>query len=159
VELARKAALAQPHEPAHLDTYGWVLYLRGDLADSAAGGGAVTYLQKAVHRPDKPAGAEVYLHLGDAQWRTGDRKGAESSWKTALGRVTERDRERTMELYRDLLRRQTGLGAVDAGRFYGEHDASVATRARARLSAVEAGTEPPVTPMLGASAVQGSATK
>lgn len=158
-ELARKAALAHPGEPAHMDTYGWVLYLRGDVADTSAGAGALTYLQKAVAHKDKSAGPEVHLHLGDAQWRSGDRKSAESSWKTALDRVTELDKERTVGLYRDLLRRQTGLGAVDAERFYGEHDASVATRARARLSAVEAGTEPPVTPMLGASAVQRGATK
>ncbi len=149
VEMARKAVALLPEEAAHLDTLGWILYLQGSLADSPAGPGAVTLLSRAVERAGRAAGGDMFLHLGDAQWRSGDRTAAGSSWKLALEQSALLDRERALTLYRDVLRRQTALGAVDPQRFYSEHDASIALRASARLNAVDAGTEPPVAPMTG----------
>jgi tetratricopeptide (TPR) repeat protein len=67
---------ASSRNPAFIDTWGWVLYKRGEYAD------AVTALQKAV---DKAAHAPVLLyHLAMAQLKSGARDSARSNLDQAL---------------------------------------------------------------------------
>lgn len=147
-DLARRAVLARPDESSHLDTLGWVLYLTGRIKDEPGAPGAVTLLRRATGRAGRGGGAELYLHLGDAMWRTGDRVGAERAWRASAQIAQGLGRQSAVQLYRDALRSQTGLGAVDAERYYEEHDGSTVRQAQARLDAVAAGREPEVTPLL-----------
>jgi hypothetical protein len=87
------------------------------------------------------------LHLGDARWRGGDRDGARRAWVDAR-RLSEggMTRERSLEVLREVFRRQVGLAAVDVARYHDENDGSVAAAAAARLAALDGGAEPPVAP-------------
>jgi tetratricopeptide (TPR) repeat protein len=68
--------LASSRNPAFIDTWGWVLYQRGEYAD------AVTALQKAV---DKAPHAPVLLyHLAMAQLKSGARDSARTNLDQAL---------------------------------------------------------------------------
>jgi Tfp pilus assembly protein PilF len=156
LDLARRAVEARPGDPAHLDTLGWVRYLRGEIADlpadpstpGAAGEpGALTLLRRAVGRAGRNASGEVLLHLGDALWRSGEHDDAVKAWTAARTTARLLGREQAIETYRGVIRRQTGLGAVDPARFWEEHDGSVAERADARIDAARAGREPPVAPV------------
>jgi len=80
-------------------------------------------------------------------WRTGDRADAERAWRASAQIAQGLGRQNAVQLYRDALRSQTGLGAVDAERYYEEHDGSTVRQAQARLDAVAAGREPEVTPL------------
>ncbi len=67
---------ASSRNPAFIDTWGWVLYKRGEYAD------AVTALQKAV---DKAPHAPVLLyHLAMAQLKSGARDSARTNLDQAL---------------------------------------------------------------------------
>lgn len=76
LEMSKKAVEAQPNNSAYLDTYGWILYLKGEYDQ------AVEYLEKAVISPG--ASAEVYEHLGDAYQKIGKKNKAKEAWKKAL---------------------------------------------------------------------------
>lgn len=156
LELARRAVEARPGDPAHLDTLGWVRYLRGEIADipatpgegdSVGEHGALTLLRRAVGRAGRNASGEVLLHLGDALWRAGEREDSAKAWTAARSTARILDREQAIEIYRGALRRQTALRAVDPVRYWEEHDAAVAERADARLRAMQAGKEPPIAPL------------
>ena len=152
LRMAQQAVAGQPNDPSHLDTLGWVLYLRGQVADQGGVPGALSCLEMAVQKGERTVGPDVFLHLGDARWKAGNAEGAAQAWQQAVDRAGLLDRERALNLYRQVLRRQTSLAAVDPARLYEEHDASVAARAKARLSAVAAHQEPPVAAVLGAPA-------
>ena len=67
---------ASSRNPAFIDTWGWVLYKRGEYADS------LTALQKAV---DKAPQAPVLLyHLAMAQLKSGARDSARTNLDEAL---------------------------------------------------------------------------
>ena len=78
--LARAAELAgrfaKSPNPAFLDTYGWVLYARGQHAE------AVAALVAAVKLA--PEAQLLHYHLGMAQLRAGDRAGARASLEAAV---------------------------------------------------------------------------
>ncbi|MBL9140645.1 MAG: hypothetical protein JNK53_02155, partial [Phycisphaerae bacterium] len=149
LDMARRAVAARPDDPSHLDTLAWVLYLTGHAADTGDQPGAVTLLRRAIARSGRNGGsAALHLHLGDALWRTGDVEGAKQAWKASVDRTQALNEQETLEVYRRALRRQTGLAAVDAARYYEEHDAAVARSSQDRLTAVAAGREPPVSPII-----------
>lgn len=73
--LIRRALERDPGNAAILDSYGWVLYRRGHLAE------ARSYLQRAYAQL---ADAEVAAHLGEVMWQQGEHEAAERLWKEAL---------------------------------------------------------------------------
>jgi tetratricopeptide (TPR) repeat protein len=70
-----KALDLQPSSSAFQDTYGWILYLKGDLE------GAKTWVGKAVATSGD---ADVLEHYGDIWMRLGDTEKAKSYWQQAL---------------------------------------------------------------------------
>ena len=67
---------ASSRNPAFIDTWGWVLYKRGEYADS------VTALQKAVNKA--PRAPELLYHLAMAQLKSGASESARSHLDQAL---------------------------------------------------------------------------
>lgn len=73
-QLIAKALEYSPDDPFILDSMGWVLYRKGDLA------GARKYLERAYGmRPDP----EIAAHLGEVLWMQGERDGATRTWREA----------------------------------------------------------------------------
>jgi len=66
-----------PRQAAFLDTYGWLLYKKGDFA------GAEVWLSRAnrIRGGDDPV---IHDHLGDADWRLNRRTEAIENWKKAI---------------------------------------------------------------------------
>lgn len=74
--MIRKAVSVEPMIHAYLDSLGWAYYKSGDFAS------ARKYLERASklftgHDPD------VLDHLGDAEWRLGDKDSAVNRWREA----------------------------------------------------------------------------
>lgn len=73
-QLIVKALQLAPDDPFIIDSMGWVLYRRGDVA------GALTHLQRAFSiRPDP----EIAAHLGEVLWVLGRRDEAQRTWREA----------------------------------------------------------------------------
>ncbi len=72
--LIRRALEREPRSAAILDSYGWVLYRRGLLAE------ARSYLQRAYGQLPDP---EVAAHLGEVMWQQGEREAARRLWQQA----------------------------------------------------------------------------
>ena len=72
-------------QPAYIDSLGWVEYQRGHFEQ------AVFWLALAV-RLDGGGDPTIYDHLGDAQWRLGLRKEAQSSWRAARALLPRKDK-------------------------------------------------------------------
>lgn len=78
--LIRRAIEREPDNAAILDSYGWVHYRLGRLAE------ARSYLQLAYSRFPDP---EVAAHLGEVLWQQGDRAKARAIWQEALERAPD----------------------------------------------------------------------
>ncbi len=80
--MIRIALSAAPQQSAYLDTYGWLLYKKGDFA------GAQMWLRRALQTS---GGADPVLHdhLGDALWRLGKADAAVEQWKEAMKIIEE----------------------------------------------------------------------
>jgi tetratricopeptide (TPR) repeat protein len=75
LELARKARDLQPQDPAIVDTFGWVLYKRGDYQQ------ALPILQESAQKAaDKP---EIQFHLGMTAYMMGQTDLARDALKKA----------------------------------------------------------------------------
>lgn len=72
---------ADSQNPSYLDTYGWVLFKRGDAAAS------LPVLQRAVDKT--PDGVVPRYHLGMAQWQTGNTADARSNLTRVVGAGTQ----------------------------------------------------------------------
>lgn len=72
-----------PRQAAYLDTYGWLLYKKGEFE------GAATWLSRAnrVRGGDDPV---IYDHLGDTYWRMGRREDAVAQWRVSVELVRDR---------------------------------------------------------------------
>lgn len=72
--LIRRALEREPRSAAIVDSYGWVLYRQGLLAE------ARSYLQRAYRQLADP---EVAAHLGEVMWQQGEREAARQLWQQA----------------------------------------------------------------------------
>ncbi len=70
-----------PEESSYLDTLGWVLYQRGEYAES------VRFICEAVIL--EPGHPELRLHLGDAYWQMGRAFDAQHQWQRAMRLLEE----------------------------------------------------------------------
>ena len=87
-ELSRKAVEDMPDNHTYLDTLAWVLYLKGQYQE------ALEIQEKAIDglADDAEASAEYWDHLGDIQYKCGQKDNALESWKKAL--QIEKDTEK-----------------------------------------------------------------
>ena len=73
----RKAGDPEPDNSAYLDSLGWVLFRRGNLA------AAREHLERAAALPDGAIDPTVWDHLGDVCFRLEDKTKAKAAWETA----------------------------------------------------------------------------
>ncbi len=76
LEMSKKALAQEPDNPAFLDTYGWILFLTGEVNE------ALIYIGKAAMSGD--AGAEIFEHLAEIYKKQGDFDSALKYYKKAL---------------------------------------------------------------------------
>lgn len=73
--LVRRALDLSPDDPAIIDSYGWILLLRGNASE------AVTLLERAF---SQSRDHEIAAHLGEALWKTGNHSRARKIWQQGL---------------------------------------------------------------------------
>ena len=73
--LVKRALLIEPEDAAIIDSYGWILFLKGNID------GAVKVLEKAY---SKSQDHEIAAHYGEALWNSGDEQRAKTVWKAGL---------------------------------------------------------------------------
>ncbi len=77
--MSRKAIDLEPGVATYLDTYAWVLYKMGRLAD------ARTWQEKALAAAGGATEGTLLEHYGDILFKLGDKEGALVQWKKAQG--------------------------------------------------------------------------
>ncbi|TWJ16648.1 lipopolysaccharide biosynthesis regulator YciM [Bacteroides zoogleoformans] len=75
-EMSYKTVKADPNNPTYLDTYAWILFVKGNYAE------ARLYIDEAV-KNDTEKSNVVVEHCGDIYYMTGDAEGAMNFWKQA----------------------------------------------------------------------------
>jgi tetratricopeptide (TPR) repeat protein len=76
LQMSLKAVAADPENASYLDTAGWVYFRLAKYDDARA------YIEKAIAAGG--ASATVYEHMGDIQFKLGQKQKAEEFWKQAL---------------------------------------------------------------------------
>ncbi|MER3329163.1 MAG: tetratricopeptide repeat protein, partial [Candidatus Kapaibacterium sp.] len=82
LNMSFKTLSESPNNSAFLDTYGWIKYKLGDIAE------AKEYIQKAIEIGN--VSAEVYEHLGDIYIETNELVKAKEMYKKALELESDR---------------------------------------------------------------------
>jgi Tfp pilus assembly protein PilF len=78
--MIRSALARSPRHSAYLDTYGWLLYKRGEFAE------AKKWLGRATGSRGGPDPV-ILDHLGDACWQLGEKQEAMNYWSRATERI------------------------------------------------------------------------
>ena len=76
-KMSRKSLQIKPGEATFLDTYGWILYKKGDYD------GAKDYELQAIKKAGERADGTLYDHLGNIYFKLGDKDKAIENWKLA----------------------------------------------------------------------------
>ncbi|MCH7871359.1 MAG: tetratricopeptide repeat protein, partial [Planctomycetes bacterium] len=103
--MIRFAVSRSPRNAAYLDTYGWLLYKRGDFE------AATKWLVRAkvANREGDPV---IHDHLGDTAWRLSRKEEGIEHWKQAVVIVGQREEERMSDDERRV--RDTTPGKINA---------------------------------------------
>jgi tetratricopeptide (TPR) repeat protein len=75
--MSKKSLELRPNEPNSLDTYGWILYKKGEYEK------AKTYILKAITESKGEGEATPYNHLGDILFKLNEKDKAIEAWKKA----------------------------------------------------------------------------
>jgi Tfp pilus assembly protein PilF len=75
--MSKKSLELRPDEVNFIDTYGWILYKKGDFAK------AKTYIEKAMGLTKDAPSATLYDHLGDILYKLNEKTKAIAAWKKA----------------------------------------------------------------------------
>jgi tetratricopeptide (TPR) repeat protein len=75
--MIRYALSRNPTQVAYLDTFGWLLYKKGEFAE------AKKWMLRAVRAQEEPD-AVIHDHLGDCCWRAGAKDEAVEHWTAAV---------------------------------------------------------------------------
>ena len=97
-----------PRQAAYLDTYGWLMYKKGEFAEAT----------KWLIRGQRGRNGEdpvIHDHLGDTLWRLGQSAEAVEHWATAVRLSNERDEERRIANDERRVRTVTPKKIEDAG--------------------------------------------
>jgi tetratricopeptide (TPR) repeat protein len=82
--MIRYALSSAPRSSAYLDTYGWLMYKRGEFAE------ARKWLTRALYA-ETERDPVILDHLGDACWRLGLKDEAIEHWSEAVRSLNERE--------------------------------------------------------------------
>jgi tetratricopeptide (TPR) repeat protein len=147
-----RAIELDPTSLSIIDTLAWLRYLQGHFtSDDTDTPGAIELLAPAVEAADPDdLTAELFDHLGDIHWRLGSEDLAMEAW--TRGRDMLRDPQRRAWLegnYRQIQRRAWGVLVVDPKVLYDRYYVPILERLTDKVDAVQAGGEPPITPLIG----------
>lgn len=120
--MIRYALSRQPRQSAFLDTYGWLLYKKGQWDESAK------WLRRA-QRARSTADVVILDHLGDALWRLGKTEQALEQWRLATENAEQRPEDDVISADEKRVRDTVGQ----------------------KIEAAEKGAKPPVAPLAPAS--------
>lgn len=84
-KMSKRSLELSPDLPTFLDTYGWILYKQGNYKK------AEEYIQRAIEQERANASGTLWEHLGDVQYKLGNKNGALTSWQKAKELGTEGD--------------------------------------------------------------------
>ena len=94
-EMSYRTIKAEPENVVYLDTYAWILFMKGKYTE------ARIYIDQVINS-DKDSSPEVWEHCGDIYFKLGDTKKALEYWKkaekTALATKEESDKMTEKEL-------------------------------------------------------------
>ncbi len=76
-EMSYKTVKAEPENGTYLDTYAWILFVKGNYTQ------AKLYIDMALKSEDAQS-ADIMEHCGDIYYKTGDTAGALEYWQKAL---------------------------------------------------------------------------
>lgn len=76
-KMSKRSLELSPDLPTFLDTYGWILYKQGNYSK------AKEYIEKAIKKEEEQASGTLWDHLGDANYKLGDKDKALENWKKA----------------------------------------------------------------------------
>lgn len=78
-KMSQKTVAAEPNNNTYLDTYAWILFLRGKYLD------AKVYMEQLLSnaKQDEDLGPVIYEHIGDVYIMNGDAEKALKYWKIA----------------------------------------------------------------------------
>ncbi len=88
-KMSSQIVKAEPSNATYLDTYGWVLFQRGDYTF------AKIYIEKALRYKEdggEKLSAEILSHYGDVLFKTGDKEKALEYWEKALEQEKNEDK-------------------------------------------------------------------
>ncbi|CAA0083173.1 Beta-barrel assembly-enhancing protease [Zhongshania aliphaticivorans] len=74
-QLVKRALELEPNDPAIIDSYGWIMLLKGNIDE------AITLLELAFEQTQDH---EIAAHLGEALWLSGDKTRAKTIWQEGL---------------------------------------------------------------------------
>ena len=83
-EMSYKTVKAEPQNATYLDTYAWILFVKGNYAE------ARLYIDEAI-KNDKESSNVVLEHCGDIYYMTGDAEGALNYWQQAWDKGNRSD--------------------------------------------------------------------
>lgn len=167
IAMLENAYKAEPNNPNVLDSLGWLRYKQGLLEDTAQAGmqpngaaegdnkpqlvrmqpGAISLIRRAVDLTTEPS-PEVYVHLGDALWRRGDKNGAIEQWRRALSLLE--DERRKSDLINNYLfaQRDTwGLIVIDPNEVYEREFGVMRDQTERKINQAVGGAQPDVAPL------------
>jgi Tfp pilus assembly protein PilF len=78
--MSEKSLKLRPNEATFLDTYGWILYKQGKFKE------AKTYIQKAIELSPNNGDPTLWEHLGDIEYKLGNKRQALEHWKAAVSK-------------------------------------------------------------------------
>lgn len=83
--MSRRSLKVRPDEPTFLDTYGWILFKQSKFKE------AKTTIEKAITLSGNDVDGTLYEHLGDIEFKLGNKEAAVEAWKKAVekGGVSE----------------------------------------------------------------------
>ncbi len=84
-KMSAKSLKLRPDEATFLDTYGWILFRQGKYKD------AKVYILKAIELGKDNADATLWEHLGDIEYKLGNKDEALEHWKTAISKGENSD--------------------------------------------------------------------
>ena len=79
-KMSAKSLMLRPEEASFLDTYGWILYKQGKYQQAEG------YILKAIDRTKGSDDASLWGHLGDVEYKLGNKDKALEYWRKAASK-------------------------------------------------------------------------
>ncbi len=76
-EMSKRSLELAPDLPTFMDTYGWIMYKKGNYKKAGE------YIEKAIQKEEQEASGTLWDHLGDIDYKLGDKDKALENWKKA----------------------------------------------------------------------------